>query len=389
MAWLADAVHQVTEANALLGGSLKHQENRQHLVTPFLRFVRDCKVRTRSLAEIAPWVIHAYAATCITAGMSPGHLENIFSAIRVVLAVMGNDVGKSCSNRQLGLPYRIRRGTRSPQTPAELKALLERAARIDLGLVHLISLASRLGLRRLEALMSGRDLQMWLNALENGDTRLNVMRGAKNLRAREVEVPEAQREDTIKVLRAALDYAAARNYEFITGRGKTLKSAVNRLKALLRRAGMTGERSFHSLRYTYAHTLALQLLAAGTAPYEVLVRLATALGHGPTRVKMIRDYYCNSLESLFKDCLKAHKIEVNQRNPARRLPRAAERREAKLRHARVSGFPIGRMDLPTNALPMQPARRVRKTRSGRTDASRERRSAANSAYGGESAPAPE
>lgn len=41
MAMLADAVHEISAANAVLGGSLKHEENRRHLVPPFLRFLRE------------------------------------------------------------------------------------------------------------------------------------------------------------------------------------------------------------------------------------------------------------------------------------------------------------------------------------------------------------
>jgi integrase len=364
MAMLADAVHELAGASAQAGGSFKHQENRRHLVTPFLRFARELKALTRSLAEVKPWLVHAYAAHCVAQGMTPGHLANVFSAIRVVLDVVGNDLRKSCSNRQLGLPYRVRKGARRAQTPGELDALLERAARIDRGLGHLIALARHLGLRRLEALMCGRDLRMWLNELMSGKTRLDVMRGAKNLRARVVEVLDAQREDTIKVIQAALEYAVAHNYEFITGRGKTLESAINRLKAILRRAGMTGELSFHSLRYTYAMDLALQLLDNGVAPYETLVRLSASLGHGPTRIAMVLNYYCQPIAHRFKGCLKIHKKEAHRRSPAKQLPRAAARREAKLRHARLSGSPIGWMDLPTNAMPTVPARGARRRTAG-------------------------
>lgn len=372
MAMLADAVHELAGASALVGGSFKHQENRRHLVTPFLRFAREFKALPRSLAEIKPWLVHAYAAHCVAQGMTPGHLENIFSAIRVVLAVMGNDLGKSCSNRRLGLPHRVRQGARRAQTPGELVALLERASRIDRGLAHLIALARHLGLRRLEALMCGRDLRMWLDALMSGKTRLDVMRGAKNLRAREVEVLEAHREDTIKVIQAAQEYAVSHNYEFITGRGKTLESAINRLKAILRRAGMTAELSFHSLRYTYALDLGLQLLDSGVAPYETLVRLSASLGHGPTRIQMILNYYCQPIADQFKGCLKIHKKEAQRRSPAKQLPRAAARRAAKLRHARLSGSPIGLMDLPTSAVPTVPARGARRRTGGKRAGSRAR-----------------
>jgi integrase len=362
MAMLSDAVHQISEANAILGGSVKHQENRRHLVTPFLRFLRELKVLTRSFADIGPQLVSMYAVHCIISGAKPGHMENQFSAIRVVCRALGNELGETCSNRQLGLPLRVRKGARRAQSQEEIEALLERAARIDQGLVHLIALARLLGLRRMEALMCARDLRMWRDALLNGKTTLHIMRGAKNLRPREVEVLQTQRGETLAAIEAALEFAVARDYELITGRGRTLESALNRLKALLRRAGMTGELSFHSLRYTYSLDLSRQLLDSGVAPYESLVRLSASLGHGSSRAQMILAYYCQPIASRFKGCMKLHKSEAHRRSPATKVPRAAARREAKLKHARMSGFPVGRMDFPTNALPVTDAPAARGTR---------------------------
>jgi integrase len=347
MAMLADAVHDVAVANALLGGSFEHQEHRRHLVTPFLRYVRSVGALSRSIAEIPGWVVHTYAAWCIGQGMQAGNMENIFSAIRVVFGALGNDISDTCSNRQLGLPRRARKGARRAQSPAEIEALIERANRIDRGLALMIALARNLGLRRKEALMCCKDLQMWHDALASGKTKIEVLRGSKNSRPREVEILEDRRAETLKAIDAALAYASEHNLELITGRGKTLKSGMNRLKALLPRCRMIGELSFHSLRYTYALDLALQLEDGGVPPYETLVRVASSLGHGPTRTQMILNYYCQPIAYRFKGCLKIAKTEAHRRSPAKGLPRAAARREAKLRHSRLSGFPVGRMELPT------------------------------------------
>ncbi|MFL9952513.1 integrase domain-containing protein [Paraburkholderia nemoris] len=47
----------------------------------------------------------------------------------------------------------MRKGTKRAQTVSEIQELLARARRTDIGLIHLISLALHLGLRRNEALM--------------------------------------------------------------------------------------------------------------------------------------------------------------------------------------------------------------------------------------------
>jgi Integrase len=343
MGALADAVHQIKKINARLGGSTRTQENRLQHLTGLLEFARRLKALPSSPAEIDPWIVHAYAAHCSGAGKQPGNLGNIFCSIRVVLRELGVDIDGTCTNRQLGLPRRIRKGARRAPTHAEFDDLLERAALIDEGLLHMIALANELGLRLVEALMCARDLRMWLDALASGKTVIDVMRGAKNLRPRQAEVLEARRTHTLKVVEAALTYALAHNYELITGRGRTLKSAVNRVKSLVRQAGMKGELSFHCLRYSYSQTLAVQLLDAGVSPLDTLVRVSASLGHGATRTQMILNYYCQPIADRFEGCLKGK--DNAARTAETPLPRAAARREAKLRHARLSGHPIGRMEL--------------------------------------------
>jgi hypothetical protein len=104
------------------------------------------------------------------------------------------------------------------------------------------------------------------------------------------------------------------------------------------------------------------LLDAGVAPYETLVRLSHCLGHGQSRVQMILNCYCQPIAERFRGCMKLHRSEAHRRRAATKVPRAVARREAKIKHARLSGFPIGQMDLPTNALPAEDTRPLRRPR---------------------------
>ncbi|WP_244306444.1 integrase domain-containing protein [Paraburkholderia lacunae] len=273
-----------------------------------------------------------------------GTLANIFSAIRVTSGTAGRNIDETCGNRRLRLTRRVRKGTKRAQTASEIQELLATARRTDIGLMHLISLALHLGLRRKEALMCSRDLQMWLDALTRGESSIPLMRGAKNARPRDVRIIHSKREDTIESIRSALAYCHERNFELITGSGRTLKSAMNRLKALLRRAGMVGQVSFHSLRYTYALTAASEMLDSGIAPYEVLVQLSESMGHGPTRAQMILEHYCQPIKARFEGQISLRQDEAHRRSPPNKLPRATARHEAKLRHSALSGYPVGRTD---------------------------------------------
>lgn len=346
MATFSDAVHDVKRANAILAGSKKRQKERRYDLEGFLRFARKVGALRGSITQIEEWVVSDYAQYYQARGLSAGQLENVFASIRVVFCALGKDISKTCSNQQLGLPRRVRKGSRLAPAPAEIEALIGRAEKIDKGLAILILLARYLGLRRMEALMCGPDLQMWLEAIAAGAMTIDVMRGAKNGRPRTVELLPGKREATLQAIDAALQYCRDRNFEMISGRRKTLESALNRMKSLLRRAGMTGAGSFHALRCLYALDSAESMLDAGVDPYTTLVRLSQSLGHGASRTRMILNYYCQPVRHRFEGYLRLEKAEAHLRRPAKALPRAAARREAKLRHASLSGHPIGSISPP-------------------------------------------
>ncbi|SOE68986.1 Phage integrase, N-terminal [Burkholderia sp. OK233] len=345
MGMMSQAIHSAAVSSKKAGGSYGTQQNRRFDTTGLLRFARQVGELHASIGQLPTWVIHAYAQYCMAQGKAAGTLANIFSAIRVTSGTAGRDIDEACGNRKLRLTRRVRKGTKRAQTVSEIQELLARARRTDIGLMHLISLALHLGLRRKEALMCPRDLQMWLDALMRGESSIPLMRGAKNARPRDVRIVQSNRKDTIEAIRSALTYCQEHDFELITGSGKTLKSAMNRLKALLRRAGMVGQVSCHSLRYTYALTAASEMLDAGIAPYEVLVQLSESMGHGPTRTQMILEHYCQPIKIRFEGHISLPQDEAHRRRPANKLPRAAARKEAKLRHSALSGYPVGRSNL--------------------------------------------
>lgn len=342
MSMMSKAIHNSAVSSKKAGGSFATQQNRRLDTTGLLRFARQVGELRASPSEIPTWVIHAYAQYCMAQGKAAGTLANIFSAVRVTSHHAGRNIHDACNNKELRLARRIRKGTKRAMNPAEIDQLMARAKGIDQGLAHMISLAVHLGLRRKEALMCGPDLEMWLDALVRGESALPLMRGSKNARPRQVRIIQSARAQTLEAVRSALAYAREHNLELITGNGKTLKSAKNRLTALLRRAGMVGPISFHSLRYTYALKSALEMLEAGIAPYEVLVELSESLGHGPTRIQMILGHYCQPIRDRFDGHISLQNVEAGRRRPPTKLPRATARLLAKRRHGELSGYPIGR-----------------------------------------------
>jgi integrase len=345
MSVMTQAIHKAAMSSKQAGGSLATQKNRRLDATGLLRFARQVGELHPSIQEIPDWVIHLYAQYCTAQGKAPGTLANIFSTIRVLNTATEKSPVQTSSNKALGIARRERKGKKRALTGTEIASLLERARHIDDGLTHTVSIALVLGLRRKEALMCAHDLPMWLDAITKGESHVPVMRGAKNGRPRTVRILEGRREQTAQIIRAALTFARHHEFRLINGQTATLEGAMNRMKALIRRLGMSGEVSFHALRYTYAFESANEMLAAGLSPYETLVELSESLGHGPTRTQMILNHYCQSIKDRFDGYLSLSEQEHHSRRLPGILPRAAARLEAKLHHATLSGYPVGKTPL--------------------------------------------
>ncbi|GAB2921052.1 hypothetical protein GCM10027093_69780 [Paraburkholderia jirisanensis] len=341
MSVMNQAIHQAALSSKRAGGSLATQKNRRFDASGLLRFARQVGELHPSVQETPDWVVHLYAQYCVAQGKAPSTLANIFSSIRVLGTATGERITQTPGNAVLGITRRTRKGRKRAMTDTEIVALLKRAARSDEGLMHTISLALAFGLRRKEALMSAPDLQMWLEAIVRGDSHVRVMRGTKNGRPRTVRLLDARREQTRTVVHAALVYVTANGMRLISSQPATLEAAMNRFKSLLYRLGMSGEVSFHALRYTYALESANEMLAAGLSPYDTLVELSESLGHGPDRTRMILDHYCQPVRDRFAGKMSFPGQHPHSRRTSGGLPRAAARLEAKSLHAALSGYPLG------------------------------------------------
>ncbi|QYD71019.1 integrase domain-containing protein [Paraburkholderia edwinii] len=349
---MTQAVHKAAVSSKRAGGSLATQRNRRLDSAGLLRFAREIGELYPSLEDVPEWVIHLYAQYCAAQGKAPGTLANIFSAIRVLNAVATKNVHPAPTNRSLGIDRRERKGRKRALTEAEIALFLERARSSDDGIVHIVGIARVLGLRRKEALMCAYDLPMWLEALARGDTTVRVMRGAKNGRPRQVRIIQARREQTQQIITSALAYAEEHNFRLIHGKNTTLEGSMGRLTFLIQRLGMSGEKSFHALRYTYALESANELLESGTSPYETLVQLSECLGHGRSRTQMILNHYCQPIRDRFEGCPALARKDNKLRPAPPRPPRSIARLDAKSLHATLSGYPIGKAtDQPANRHP--------------------------------------
>ncbi|OYD76148.1 UNVERIFIED_ORG: integrase-like protein [Burkholderia sp. CF145] len=287
------------------GGAARTIIHRWQLISQLLVFLGVLGIRAPHIRDTPMWAIALFVQTRLCEGIKPGHLRNMMSAIRVILDEAGRGiVNTACSNDALGVPRRNRKGAHRAQTHAEFAQTIERARAIDEGLAHLLFLMFYLGLRSIEALRSARELPGWLALLRAGADRLPFQYGAKTNRYREIEIIRGLRAQTIHAIESALAYCQAHN---------DLRTARSRLRDWLYAAGIRGQLSSHSLRYSHAVNLALALLDEGVSPAKTLDRVSASLGHG-ARAQMILNTYLQEIRHRFASVVIPRRIP---RKPAK------------------------------------------------------------------------
>jgi integrase len=291
-------VHEVVSVADRHEGSQQHKTNLREIWDPYSRFLRDIGICPKRVKEIPALGPKLYVQLCVARGTAVGSIHNRTSGIRVVMKRAGKDIDH-LTNAVLGVPRRDRNGKKVPLSREEQIEVHEKAHRIDEGFGLLTEFQSGFGLRGREALLSPPDLQAWHQALANGESTIHVERGCKGGRPREVSVLEARRPEMLSVLARAIDYCHRHNGRLVTGRGGDLRSSLNRLKGLYRRAGLTGERSGHALRHGYACEMACQRFDRKESEHEVLVGVASDLGHGEKRGRFTLVTYLRSIIERF------------------------------------------------------------------------------------------
>lgn len=292
-------VNDASAMSFLAGGSRDTQQHRRLHWAEFARFTARIGHTLESVSSAHDWMLEFFVWFLVAGATKPGTLANYRSALSAIHRAAGQNMSQATSSRTLQLERRDRSGKHRALTQDEFIDLVAAAAKLDEGVAHIMQLMRWLGLRRREALMCGRSLQLWCDMITQGNLRLPVERGAKNKRPRRTEVLEGHVDETLAAIHAALEFCRHRDLELVTGCRDDLESAKSRLKKFFERLPMRRERGSHSLRYTYAVDFANTLLDKGAPPVDVLIALSDRLGHGPSRAKMILDVYCWQVRDRF------------------------------------------------------------------------------------------
>ncbi|NPT42380.1 integrase [Paraburkholderia sp. 1N] len=298
MSWLSNYMHEIGCGKRRAQGAFASHRNTMCEFTAFARFMRTLGIKPRRVKDTPEFAILLYIQHCVARGIAPGTVRNTTTEIRCALRRAGRNIDY-LTNAAMGISSRDRNGQKRALLPPEVDEFVARAARLNMGFALLLLLQRLLGLRRLEGLRSAPDLQLWLDCITAGDHTVPVTRGVKGGRPRAVTILMQRREETIRVLRSAVQYCHVNDGQLITGRRDSLESALNRLKAMYTTIGMKGETSSHAMRYTFAQEKALEYLQSGMEEHAVLVHVSADLGHGPSRQSFTARVYLRGIFSHF------------------------------------------------------------------------------------------
>ena len=275
-------------ASARAGGSHLTREARQLTITRFSEYLKDNNIQIKGAEHVREKHIIGYLAQ---RDIATRPKQNELSHLRVSLRECGRaDFADRLGTQRMGVDKATREGTHRAITDTEYaKARGELVAK-DAGCAAAAALCRELGLRSKEAVILQRD------SLERFERQLvslgkvEVVEGTKGGRDRWVH--PANQERALVAVREAIAASKqnAKGY-VVEGKGKNLKSALDKFHRVAAECGMKGKISPHSLRYAYACERLDQKIAEGYSRREALVIVSHDLGHGDGRDTFVLQVY--------------------------------------------------------------------------------------------------
>ncbi|EBX2983032.1 DNA-binding protein [Salmonella enterica subsp. enterica serovar Glostrup] len=274
------------------GGSYNTVAERTRIAQRFLQHLNHTGIKLRQVDSLKARYVESYIRQRLDDGIGKRTLQNEMSAIRAILSEAGkhklaDPQNERLNNRTLGLSGASRDGTKTPMTLEQFQAVFSAVEKKDPGVAATMQLSYVLGLRNKEAIQSAKSLDTWKRTLDKGGNKINVVFGTKGGRPRETTIVD--RERVLQAVNYALKYT--REYDGKLVDKPDMRSAMDRYRNVLRRAGMTGEHSPHSMRYAYAENSGQFHEGNGLNDKEVLAMISMDLGHGDGRGRYIAQVY--------------------------------------------------------------------------------------------------
>lgn len=266
--------------------------DRQRVARYFLNHLKDTGIKLRSVDALKARYVESYIAYRKTQNISHRTLQNEMSVFRGIFSAAGkyrlaDPDNERLSNKALGISGVNRDGTKTALTREEFTKAFKDIESQDRGVAATMRLAYVFGLRTKEAVEACKSLSTWKRAVENGDKSIRVVFGTKGGRPRDTTIID--REEAYRAILYAEKEANERNGKFIDKPG--IHQAINRYRYFVRKAGLTGEKAPHSMRYNFARELSAYHKQKGFNDKEVMAMISMDLGHGDGRGRYIKQVY--------------------------------------------------------------------------------------------------
>ncbi|CNT76378.1 Phage integrase [Salmonella enterica subsp. enterica serovar Bovismorbificans] len=258
----------------------------------FLNYLRDNGIKLRHTDSIKTRHVTGYLQFRKSQGISVRTIQNERAAIRGVLNKAGryklaDPNNPLLSNKALGLEKSSRSGTKLPLSPEEFQKAFKEVEKSNRGVAATMLLSYTLGLRTKEAVESCKSVMTWKRALESGEHSVRVIFGTKGGRGRNTLIVDKD------ALRHAINYAEKVMKE---NNGKLIdrpdiRKAIDTYRYHVRRAGLTGEKAPHSMRYHFSQEAREYYEKNGFSGKEIYAQVSMDLGHGDGRGRYVKQVY--------------------------------------------------------------------------------------------------
>ncbi|MGG6046528.1 integrase domain-containing protein [Salmonella enterica] len=264
----------------------------------FLNYLRDNGIKLRHTDSIKTRHIVGYLQSRKEQGISVRSIQNERSVIRGVLNQAGRyklaaPDNPLLSNKALGLEESSRAGTKLPLSPEEFHKAFKEVEKNNRGVAAAMLLSYTLGLRNKEAVESCKSVMTWKRAIETGHNSVRVVFGTKGGRPRNTVIVDRH------AVRRAINYAENVMKE---NNGKLIdrpdvRKALNTYRYHVRRAGLTGEKAPHSMRYHFSQEARRFYENRGYTEREIYAQVSMDLGHGDGRGRYVKQVYFRSADT--------------------------------------------------------------------------------------------
>ncbi|ECF3886177.1 DNA-binding protein [Salmonella enterica subsp. enterica serovar Ank] len=258
----------------------------------FLNYLRDNGIKLRHTDSIKTRHFAGYLLFRKSQGISVRTIQNERSAIRGVLNQAGryklaDPDNPLLSNKALGLEESSRDGTKLPLNPEEFHKAFSVVEKNSRGVAAAMLLSYTLGLRNKEAVEACKSIKTWKRAIDSGQNSVRIVFGTKGGRPRNTVIVDR---DAVSRAVSYAEKVMKENNGKLVDR-PDIRKAVDTYRYYLRRAGLTGEKAPHSMRYHYSQEARRFYESKGYTEREIYAQVSMDLGHGDGRGRYVKQVY--------------------------------------------------------------------------------------------------